>query len=232
VIGGWEENREQSATSFMYQSGFRFACALGHSRSGQGSVEGGMVLMQPVARGSRAKHGGVRRSIDCSRLGGAACRLAYAFTTQPRDVEVQDSWVVHFAPRSPRVAVIGKAFEALPRDLPAKLPALSLDDDTLCLVALAGAWLECAFPGGGVCVKSPVGSGVPVRVRYLAVLGRAVVWETLTGPRGCALILPMARQYIGTTETFTWYTWPSAHGRDWQFLVVSRAREDPAQTSP
>ena len=105
--------------------------------------------MQPVARGSRAKNGGVRRSIDCSRLERAACRLARAFTTRPRDVEFQDSWVAHFAPRSPAAAVIGKAFETSPRDLPAKLPELSLDDDIRCLAALAGAWPECAFPGGG-----------------------------------------------------------------------------------
>jgi hypothetical protein len=65
--------------------------------------------------------------------------------------------VARFTPRSCGAAVIGKIFEDSPRDLPAKLLALSLDSDTQCLVDLAGAWPECAFPGGGVCVKPPGG---------------------------------------------------------------------------
>jgi hypothetical protein len=226
VIGGWGEDKLKSATSFMYQFGFHFACALGCSKSGQGSS--GTSLMRPVASGIIAKNGGGPLLDRLFTFGGTCLSIGPRLSPRGHVTSNLEQRGYTSCTRSTQGGRDWQRVKSSPRYLSAKLPSFSLDDDRRWLVGLgrclAGvrlSWRRCLR-------KDAVGSGGPLRMQYLARLGCAVVWGTLTGPRGCSLRLLWLAKTSGLPR-LTWYTGPSACRRHWQFLLVSRASANPAQ---
>jgi hypothetical protein len=227
VIGGWGEDKVKSATSFMYQFGFHLACGRGCSQSGQGSS--GTSLMRPVARGIIAKNGAGPLLDRLFTFGGTCLSIGPRRSPRGHVTSNPARRGYTLCTRSTQGGRDWQTGMSSPRYLCAKLPSFSLDDDRRWLGSLGRCLAGVRLSWRRFLREDAVGSGGPLRMQYLAVLGCAVVWGTLTGPRGYSLRLLMARQTIAFTETFTWYTWPSACRWHWQFLLVSRASENPAQ---